>query len=57
MFDIKNVLFTFKIDRLNVKLNRIKAFRLKVQQSRVMGFRNGLSFKLVLIVMELFFVF
>jgi len=57
MFDIKYVLFTFKTDGLNIKPNKIKAFRLKIQQSWVLGFRNMLSFKLVFIGVELFLIF
>jgi hypothetical protein len=49
MFDIKNVLFTFKTAGLNIKLNKIKAFRPIVQQSSIVGFRNRVSFKLVFI--------
>lgn len=57
MFDIKNVLFIFKTDNLNLKFNKIKAFVLKIKQGNVVGFRNGVGLKLVFIGLELFFVF
>jgi hypothetical protein len=50
IFDIKNVLFTFKTVGLNMKLNKIKAFRLKVQQGIIIGFRNSVNIKLLLVV-------
>lgn len=47
MFDIKNVLFTFKTDNLNLKFNKIKVFTLKIKQGSVIGFRKGVGFELV----------